>query len=105
MWAHATEQGDAGSPGSGGASPYLRRACRVDAPCDVTPGKSVVQSESHGATPGNGKCPPGIFMWVHATERGDAGSPGSGRASPSYQRRGLPGAWSISVSFSARIAG
>jgi hypothetical protein len=47
----------------------------------------------------------GNFMWAHATERGDTGSPGSGRASPSYQRRGLPGAWSISVSFSARIAG
>ena len=37
MWAHATEQGDAGSPGSGGASPYLRRACRVAAPATCPP--------------------------------------------------------------------
>jgi hypothetical protein len=35
-WGEVAEQGDAGSPGSGGASPYLRRGFPLDLGREVT---------------------------------------------------------------------
>ncbi|HSZ79706.1 MAG TPA: hypothetical protein VK775_20030 [Chthoniobacterales bacterium] len=53
MGVNIVGQGDAGSPGSDGASPYLSRVFRLVLPCDVAPQESEndpIQRDSWGLT-------------------------------------------------------
>jgi hypothetical protein len=86
MGGDTVRRGDPGSPGSGGASPYLARRSRVFLPCGLTLSNlgrliwracskltlAVRKAQSWGRLP---------------VRRGDPGSPGSGGTSP-YLPRG-----------------
>ena len=65
--------GDAGSPGSDGASPYLSRFS----------GSSCLRCRPTGIRK---RTDPERFVWVNIAGRGDAGSPGSDGASPYLSR-------------------